>query len=275
MFSYGREATRMLDGKGCEIFQLFTEPWLVDEPLLIGFLRWLRGSVAESRRCWRPKRLVLTTSPELLQSLRPLLEASGRQAGFAEVALLDEYQCLEKAVNIEGATPTIVADVGASGTRVYAWHNGHYIANALTVIEAGGHSLRAAIVAHCASARDLAISSRTAEDLLKRAGDAILWPHVFRVRDCTTGMPVSAAMEHPELVASIRPVLDSIANTCSDTAVRLAAVVTATPRVILTGGGAETFGLREIIEQKLSATVEAVSTPAEASARGLVELLRR
>jgi actin-like ATPase involved in cell morphogenesis len=70
-------------------------------------------------------------------------------------------------------------------------------------------------------------------------------------------------------------VLDRIANTCASAAAKLAAVVTATPRVILTGGGAETFGLREIVEQKLSVTAEATSTPVETSARGLVELLRR
>lgn len=196
-------------------------------------------------------------------------------AGARSVCLLEEPLCSAFGSGVDPLQPSgvFVINFGGGTTDLAVVSQGSM--SQTETVKIGGNDLDNEIVRFLKEKYDIEIGVRTAEEIKKTIGGAI--PRNEEVlmsakgRDIETGMPKTVEISSNEISHAFKPMLDEIVSTAKlmleNTSPQLVADITA-GKVLLSGGGAELYGIDELIAKSLELDVEIVPFPSLAVARG-------
>ncbi len=186
---------------------------------------------------------------------RALLDAA-KGAGANEVMLMDEPMAAAIGANLPVYDPvgSMVVDIGGGTTDAAVIAMGG-VASYHSVRTGGAH-IDAAIIAHVAREYNVAIGERTAEDIKKAVGSAILGGNGHfeaRGRNRETGLPESLVLSSNEIGRAIlqplREIVDAVKTTLASTPPELAGDVIASG-IVLSGGGALLNGMDLLVARE-------------------------
>jgi rod shape-determining protein MreB len=174
---------------------------------------------------------------------RALLDAA-KGAGAHEVMLMDEpmASAIGADLPVYDAVGSMVVDIGGGTTDAAVIALGGVAS--YSSVRTGGVHIDTAIIAHIAREYNVAIGERTAEDIKKTIGSAVLGgaEHMeIRGRNRETGLPESLVITSGEInraiIQPLREIVDAVKTTLASTPPELSGDVME-HGIALTGGGA-------------------------------------
>ena len=251
-----------------EWVRLFEGEIEIDEQLLALFCAGMRRRMSSRGRCKTPMGLLVTGRPDLMARIAPLLPEAAAQSGFRSARVVAEHRCLAKAVDDDGPAALLV-DIGHLGTRAYDWPGGQTTGPRA----AGGLAMKEAICQVILVGHGLHIGQFNAERLFRDLDAPMKWPVQIKGRDSATQLPREAAIERDMVLEAVSPAFRAVAQTCEQALSASKAVSGCAHRLVLAGGCSHSQELRRTVEARLQLPAICLANPAEASLRGLCELV--
>lgn len=220
-------------------------------------------------------RVVVCIPSGVTEVERRAVEDAARQAGAAEVDLIEEPMAAAIGAGLPVAEPTgsMVVDIGGGTSEVAVISLGGIVTS--TSLRVAGDALDNAIVNYIKREFNLAIGDRTAEEIKITIGSAYPLEQEekmeIRGRDLLSGLPktieVNSVHVREALSEPVSSIIETIKQTLEATPPELAADVMEYG-ITLTGGGALLRGLDELITSETGMPVHVANEPLNCVAMG-------
>lgn len=202
-------------------------------------------------------RMVIGVPSCITEVEKRAVEESAYKAGARDVKVVAESLAAAIGANIPIHEPAgnMIVDIGGGTSEISVISlNGMVVTNA---IRKGGDEFDEAIVKHIRSIHNLIIGERTAEDIKKTIGTALIDKKIdkmeIRGTDAITGLPRRMEIDSVEvreaLTEPIVSIVEEIKKTLSDTPAELASDIIERG-IVMTGGGSLLRGFDSLIAQE-------------------------
>ena len=202
------------------------------------------------------------------------------QAGAKEVYLIEEPMAAAIGASLEVSEPNgnIIVDIGGGTTEVAVISlGGIVVSNSLRI---AGDEIDEDIINYVKHELNLAIGEKTAEEIKKQIGCAILPMTESSMqisgRDLITGLPqtltITSTQVYEAMTESVQKILDVVKQTLEKTPPELASDIMERG-IVLAGGGALIQGIDVLLAQETEMPVYIAENPLECVARGAEKTL--
>ena len=281
VIAVGEEARRMYGRTpaGLIVEQPLREGRIRSFDLLSKMLRYFVRKVVGKRAAFRPRMLVALPGgmpPSERQTLVDVLIDSG----VSSVVPVDESvaSAIGAGMRIDQPYGRMNIDIGGGRTNVSVFSFGHQIV--WDILDVGGDSFDDAIIDFMRKKHNLLIGARTAENLKINIGAARMRGARLTMDACgrslVTGLPRAVTVNSDEIIEALdeplRDLISALHRIIERTPPELASDIF-DEGITLSGGGAQLFGLDEVLSDQLKIRVTLADEPALCVAHGLSELI--
>ena len=247
--------------------------------LVSKMLRYFVRKVIGKRAAFRPRMLLALPcgmAPSEQQTLVDVLV----DAGVRSVIPVDE--CVASAIGgglrIDQPYGRMNIDMGGGRTNVSVFSLGHQIV--WDILDVGGDKFDEAIIDYLRKKHNLLIGARTAEELKINIGAARMRGANLTMDACgrslVTGLPRAVTVSSEEMIEALdealRELLGALHRIIERTPPELASDIF-DEGITLSGGGAQLYGLEEVLSDQLRIRVTLADEPALCVAHGLSALI--
>ena len=281
VIAVGEEARRMYGRTpaGLVVEQPLREGRIRSFDLLSKMLRFFVRKVVGKRAAFRPRLLVALPggmAPSERQTLVDVLV----DAGVRSVVPVDESvaSSLGAGIRIDQPYGRMNIDIGGGRTNVSVFSFGHQIV--WDILNVGGDAFDDAIIDFMRKKHNLLIGARTAEELKINIGAARMRGARLTMNACgrslVSGLPRAVTVTSDEMIEALdeplRDLISALHRIIERTPPELASDIF-DEGITLSGGGAQLFGLDEVLSDQLKIRVTLADEPALCVAHGLSELI--
>ena len=277
----GEEARRMYGRTpaGMIVERPLSEGRIRSFDLVSKMLRYFLRRVVGKRAAFRP-RLLLALPGGMAPSERQTLVDVLVDAGVRSVVPVDENvaSAIGAGIRIDQPYGRMNIDVGGGRTNVSVFSFGHQIV--WDILDAGGDKFDEAIIDYLRRKHNLLIGSRTAEELKINIGSARMRGAKLTMdafgRSLVSGLPRAVTVSSEEMIEALeeplRELISALHRIIERTPPELASDVF-DEGITLSGGGAQLFGLDEVITDQLRIRTTLADEPQLCVAHGLSALI--
>ena len=277
----GEQARRMYGRTpaGLVVEQPLREGRIRSFDLLSKMLRYFMRKVVGKRAAFRP-RILLALPGGMAPSERQTLVDVMVDAGVRSVVPVDESvaSAIGAGMRIDQPYGRMNIDVGGGRTNVSVFSFGHQIV--WDILGVGGDRFDDAIIDYVRKKHNLLIGARTAEELKINIGAARMRGTTLTMDACgrslVTGLPRAVTVSSEEMIEALdealRELLGALHRIIERTPPELASDIF-DEGITLSGGGAQLFGLEEVLSDQLRIRVTLADEPALCVAHGLSALI--
>ena len=277
----GEQARRMYGRTpaGLVVEQPLREGRIRSFDLLSKMLRYFMRKVVGKRAAFRP-RILLALPGGMAPSERQTLVDVMVDAGVRSVVPVDESvaSAIGAGMRIDQPYGRMNIDVGGGRTNVSVFSFGHQIV--WDILGVGGDRFDDAIIDYVRKKHNLLIGARTAEELKINIGAARMRGANLTMDACgrslVTGLPRAVTVSSEEMIEALdeplRELVGALHRIIERTPPELASDIF-DEGITLSGGGAQLFGLEEVLTDQLKIRVTLADEPALCVAHGLSELI--
>jgi len=277
----GDEARRMYGRTpaGLVVEQPLREGRIRSFDLLSKMLRYFMRKVVGKRAAFRP-RILLALPGGMAPSERQTLVDVMVDAGVRSVVPVDESvaSAIGAGMRIDQPYGRMNIDVGGGRTNVSVFSFGHQIV--WDILTVGGDKFDDAIIDYVRKKHNLLIGARTAEELKINIGAARMRGTKLTMDACgrslVSGLPRAVTVSSEEMIEALdealRELLGALQRIIERTPPELASDIF-DEGITLSGGGAQLFGLEEVLTDQLKIRVTLADEPALCVAHGLSALI--
>lgn len=277
----GEQARRMYGRTpaGLVVEQPLREGRIRSFDLLSKMLRYFMRKVVGKRAAFRP-RILLALPGGMAPSERQTLVDVMVDAGVRSVVPVDESvaSAIGAGMRIDQPYGRMNIDVGGGRTNVSVFSFGHQIV--WDILAVGGDRFDDAIIDYVRKKHNLLIGARTAEELKINIGAARMRGANLTMDACgrslVTGLPRAVTVSSEEMIEALdealRELLGALHRIIERTPPELASDIF-DEGITLSGGGAQLFGLEEVLSDQLRIRVTLADEPALCVAHGLSALI--
>ena len=281
VIAVGEEARRMYGRTpaGLAVEQPLREGRIRSFDLLSKMLRFFMRKVVGKRAAFRPRLLVALPggmAPSERQTLVDVLV----DAGVRSVVPVDESvaSAIGAGMRIDQPYGRMNIDIGGGRTNVSVFSFGHQIV--WDILAVGGDKFDDAIIDFMRKKHNLLIGARTAEELKIHIGAARMRGAKLTMNACgrslVSGLPRAVTVTSDEMIEALdeplRDLISALHRIIERTPPELASDIF-DEGITLSGGGAQLFGLDEVLSDQLKIHVTLADEPALCVAHGLSELI--
>jgi len=281
VIAVGEEARRMYGRTpaGLVVEQPLREGRIRSFDLLSKMLRFFVRKVVGKRAAFRPRLLVALPggmAPSERQTLVDVLV----DAGVRSVVPVDESvaSAIGAGMRIDQPYGRMNIDIGGGRTNVSVFSFGHQIV--WDILDVGGDTFDDAIIDFMRKKHNLLIGARTAEELKIHIGAARMRGAKLTMNACgrslVSGLPRAVTVNSEEMIEALdeplRDLISALHRIIERTPPELASDIF-DEGITLSGGGAQLFGLEEVLSDQLKIRVTLADEPALCVAHGLSELI--
>ena len=281
VIAVGEEARRMYGRTpaGLVVEQPLREGRIRSFDLLSKMLRFFVRKVVGKRAAFRPRMLVALPggmAPSERQTLVDVLI----DAGVRSVVPVDESvaSAIGAGMRIDQPYGRMNVDIGGGRTNVSVFSFGHQIV--WDILNVGGDTFDDAIIDFMRKKHNLLIGARTAEELKINIGAARMRGAKLTMNACgrslVSGLPRAVTVSSDEMIEALdeplRDLISALHRIIERTPPELASDIF-DEGITLSGGGAQLFGLEEVLSDQLKIRVTLADEPALCVAHGLSELI--
>ena len=277
----GEQARRMYGRTpaGLVVEQPLREGRIRSFDLLSKMLRYFMRKVVGKRAAFRP-RILLALPGGMAPSERQTLVDVMVDAGVRIVVPVDESvaSAIGAGMRIDQPYGRMNIDVGGGRTNVSVFSFGHQIV--WDILGVGGDRFDDAIIDYVRKKHNLLIGARTAEELKINIGAARMRGTTLTMDACgrslVTGLPRAVTVSSEEMIEALdealRELVGALHRIIERTPPELASDIF-DEGITLSGGGAQLFGLEEVLSDQLRIRVTLADEPALCVAHGLSALI--
>ena len=277
----GEQARRMYGRTpaGLVVEQPLREGRIRSFDLLSKMLRYFMRKVVGKRAAFRP-RILLALPGGMAPSERQTLVDVMVDAGVRSVVPVDESvaSAIGAGMRIDQPYGRMNIDVGGGRTNVSVFSFGHQIV--WDILGVGGEKFDDAIIDYVRKKHNLLIGERTAEELKINIGAARMRGANLTMDACgrslVTGLPRAVTVSSEEMIEALdealRELVGALHRIIERTPPELASDIF-DEGITLSGGGAQLFGLEEVLSDQLRIRVTLADEPALCVAHGLSALI--
>ena len=277
----GEQARRMYGRTpaGLVVEQPLREGRIRSFDLLSKMLRYFMRKVVGKRAAFRP-RILLALPGGMAPSERQTLVDVLVDAGVRSVVPVDENvaSAIGAGIRIDQPYGRMNIDVGGGRTNVSVFSFGHQIV--WDILGVGGDRFDDAIIDYVRKKHNLLIGARTAEELKINIGAARMRGVNLTMDACgrslVTGLPRAVTVSSEEMIEALdealRELVGALHRIIERTPPELASDIF-DEGITLSGGGAQLFGLEEVLSDQLRIRVTLADEPALCVAHGLSALI--
>ena len=277
----GEQARRMYGRTpaGLVVEQPLREGRIRSFDLLSKMLRNFMRKVVGKRAAFRP-RILLALPGGMAPSERQTLVDVMVDAGVRSVVPVDESvaSAIGAGMRIDQPYGRMNIDVGGGRTNVSVFSFGHQIV--WDILGVGGDRFDDAIIDYVRKKHNLLIGARTAEELKINIGAARMRGANLTMDACgrslVTGLPRAVTVSSEEMIEALdealRELLGALHRIIERTPPELASDIF-DEGITLSGGGAQLYGLEEVLSDQLRIRVTLADEPALCVAHGLSALI--
>ena len=277
----GEQARRMYGRTpaGLIVEQPLREGRIRSFDLLSKMLRYFMRKVVGKRAAFRP-RILLALPGGMAPSERQTLVDVMVDAGVRSVVPVDESvaSAIGAGMRIDQPYGRMNIDVGGGRTNVSVFSFGHQIV--WDILGVGGDRFDDAIIDYVRKKHNLLIGARTAEELKINIGAARMRGANLTMDACgrslVTGLPRAVTVSSEEMIEALdealRELLGALHRIIERTPPELASDIF-DEGITLSGGGAQLYGLEEVLSDQLRIRVTLADEPALCVAHGLSALI--
>ena len=277
----GEQARRMYGRTpaGLVVEQPLREGRIRSFDLLSKMLRYFMRKVVGKRAAFRP-RILLALPGGMAPSERQTLVDVMVDAGVRSVVPVDESvaSAIGAGMRIDQPYGRMNIDVGGGRTNVSVFSFGHQIV--WDILDVGGDRFDDAIIDYVRKKHNLLIGARTAEELKINIGAARMRGANLTMDACgrslVTGLPRAVTVSSEEMIEALdealRELLGALHRIIERTPPELASDIF-DEGITLSGGGAQLYGLEEVLSDQLRIRVTLADEPALCVAHGLSALI--
>ncbi|MGN0759736.1 MAG: rod shape-determining protein, partial [Candidatus Ventricola sp.] len=277
----GEQARRMYGRTpaGLVVEQPLREGRIRSFDLLSKMLRYFMRKVVGKRAAFRP-RILLALPGGMAPSERQTLVDVMVDAGVRSVVPVDESvaSAIGAGMRIDQPYGRMNIDVGGGRTNVSVFSFGHQIV--WDILGVGGDRFDDAIIDYVRKKHNLLIGARTAEELKVNIGAARMRGANLTMDACgrslVTGLPRAVTVSSEEMIEALdealRELLGALHRIIERTPPELASDIF-DEGITLSGGGAQLYGLEEVLSDQLRIRVTLADEPALCVAHGLSALI--
>ena len=277
----GEQARRMYGRTpaGLVVEQPLREGRIRSFDLLSKMLRYFMRKVVGKRAAFRP-RILLALPGGMAPSERQTLVDVMVDAGVRSVVPVDESvaSAIGAGMRIDQPYGRMNIDVGGGRTNVSVFSFGHQIV--WDILGVGGDRFDDAIIDYVRKKHNLLIGARTAEELKINIGAARMRGANLTMDACgrslVTGLPRAVTVSSEEMIEALdealRELVGALHRIIERTPPELASDIF-DEGITLSGGGAQLFGLDEVLSDQLRIRVTLADEPALCVAHGLSALI--
>lgn len=247
---------------------------------LVGkMLRYFLRKVIGKRAAFRP-RILLALPGGMAPSEQQTLVDVLIDGGVRSVVPIDENvaSAIGAGMRIDQPYGRMNIDVGGGRTNVSVFSFGHQIV--WDILNLGGDKFDDAIIEYLRKKHNLLIGARTAEELKINIGSARMRGAKLEMDACgrslVTGLPRAVTINSEEMMEALeeplRELIVALHRMIERTPPELASDIFDVG-ITLSGGGAQLFGLDELITEQLKIKATLADEPALCVANGLAELI--
>ena len=277
----GEQARRMYGRTpaGLVVEQPLREGRIRSFDLLSKMLRYFMRKVVGKRAAFRP-RILLALPGGMAPSERQTLVDVMVDAGVRSGVPVDESvaSAIGAGMRIDQPYGRMNIDVGGGRTNVSVFSFGHQIV--WDILGVGGDRFDDAIIDYVRKKHNLLIGARTAEELKINIGAARMRGANLTMDACgrslVTGLPRAVTVSSEEMIEALdealRELLGALHRIIERTPPELASDIF-DEGITLSGGGAQLYGLEEVLSDQLRIRVTLADEPALCVAHGLSALI--
>ena len=277
----GEQARRMYGRTpaGLVVEQPLREGRIRSFDLLSKMLRYFMRKVVGKRAAFRP-RILLALPGGMAPSERQTLVDVMVDAGVRSVVPVDESvaSAIGAGMRIDQPYGRMNIDVGGGRTNVSVFSFGHQIV--WDILGVGGDRFDDAIIDYVRKKHNLLIGARTAEELKINIGAARMRGTTLTMDACgrslVTGLPRAVTVSSEEMIEALdealRELVGALHRIIERTPPELASDIF-DEGITLSGGGAQLFGLEEVLSDQLRIRVTLADEPALCVAHVLSALI--
>ena len=277
----GEEARRMYGRTpaGLIVERPLAEGRIRSFDLVSKMLRFFLRKVIGKRAAFRP-RLLLALPGGMAPSERQTLVDIMVDAGVRSVVPVDESvaSAIGSDLRIDQPYGRMNIDIGGERTNVSVFSLGHQIV--WDILDMGGDKFDEAIIDYLRKKHNLLVGARTAEELKINIGSARMRGSKLTMDACgrslVTGLPRAVTVNPEEMIEAlseaIRDLVNDLHRIIERTPPELASDVF-DEGITLSGGGAQLFGLDEVLSDQLKIRVTLADEPDLCVAHGLSALI--
>ena len=281
VIAVGEQARRMVGRTpaGLAVEQPLREGRIRSFDLVSKMLRYFMRRVVGKRAAFRP-RILLALPGGMPPSERQTLVDVLVDAGVRSVMPVDESvaSAIGAGMRIDQPYGRMGIDVGGGRTNVTVFSMGHQVV--WDILGTGGDRFDAAIIDYVRKKHNLLIGERTAEELKINIGAARMRGANLTMDACgrslVTGLPRAVTVSSEEMIEALdeplRELVGALHRIIERTPPELASDIF-DEGITLSGGGAQLFGLDEVLSDQLRIPVTLADEPALCVAHGLSELI--
>ena len=281
VIAVGEQARRMVGRTpaGLAVEQPLREGRIRSFDLVSKMLRYFMRRVVGKRAVFRP-RILLALPGGMAPSERQTLVDVMVDAGVRSVVPVDESvaSAIGAGMRIDQPYGRMNIDVGGGRTNVSVFSFGHQIV--WDILGVGGDRFDDAIIDYVRKKHNLLIGARTAEELKINIGAARMRGTTLTMDACgrslVTGLPRAVTVSSEEMIEALdeplRELLGALHRIIERTPPELASDIF-DEGITLSGGGAQLFGLAEVISDQLRIRTTLADEPDLCVAHGLSALI--
>ena len=281
VIAVGEQARRMVGRTpaGLAVEQPLREGRIRSFDLVSKMLRYFMRKVVGKRAVFRP-RILLALPGGMAPSERQTLVDVLVDAGVRSVMPGDESvaAAIGSGLRIDQPYGRMGIDVGGGRTNVSVFSMGHQVV--WDILGTGGDRFDAAIIDYVRKKHNLLIGERTAEELKINIGAARMRGANLTMDACgrslVTGLPRAVTVSSEEMIEALdeplRELVGALHRIIERTPPELASDIF-DEGITLSGGGAQLFGLEEVLSDQLRIRVTLADEPALCVAHGLSALI--
>ncbi len=247
--------------------------------LVSKMLRYLMRKVVGKRAAFRP-RLLLALPGGMAPSERQTLVDVLVDAGVRSVVPVDEgvASAIGSGLRVDQPYGRMNIDIGGGRTNVSVFSLGHQIV--WDILDVGGDQFDDAIVDYLRKKHNLLIGARTAEELKINIGSARMRGARIEMEACgrslVSGLPRAVTVNSEEMIEALaeplRELIRELHRLIERTPPELASDIF-DEGITLSGGGAQLFGLDEVISDQIRIRTTLADEPELCVAHGLSALI--
>lgn len=247
--------------------------------LVSKMLRYLMRKVVGKRAAFRP-RLLLALPGGMAPSERQTLVDVLVDAGVRSVVPVDESvaSAIGSGLRVDQPYGRMNIDIGGGRTNVSVFSLGHQIV--WDILDVGGDQFDDAIVDYLRKKHNLLIGARTAEELKINIGSARMRGARIEMEACgrslVSGLPRAVTVNSEEMIEALaeplRELIRELHRLIERTPPELASDIF-DEGITLSGGGAQLFGLDEVISDQIRIRTTLADEPELCVAHGLSALI--
>lgn len=247
--------------------------------LVSKMLRYLMRKVVGKRAAFRP-RLLLALPGGMAPSERQTLVDVLVDAGVRSVVPVDEgvVSAIGSGLRVDQPYGRMNIDIGGGRTNVSVFSLGHQIV--WDILDVGGDQFDDAIVDYLRKKHNLLIGARTAEELKINIGSARMRGARIEMEACgrslVSGLPRAVTVNSEEMIEALaeplRELIRELHRLIERTPPELASDIF-DEGITLSGGGAQLFGLDEVISDQIRIRTTLADEPELCVAHGLSALI--